>query len=217
MNQPDDTCGALDAALRPGVLAIVRLPEDIDPVPAALAVVGAGVGAVEIPLTTPGALDAVGRLSSADSGALVGAGSARTPADVRDAVDAGARFLVTPMTRVDVLQEASRLGVPVLAGGLTPTELDASAQAGAAYQKLFPASQVGPGYLRELLVPMPDLRVVPTGGVSVNQVTAWKEAGAAAVAVGSSLVDAGSAHDSEEIRRRSRALLCAWRETATTD
>jgi 2-dehydro-3-deoxyphosphogluconate aldolase/(4S)-4-hydroxy-2-oxoglutarate aldolase len=202
----------LAEALRPGVVSVVRLPPGLDPVPAALEVASAGVRAVEITLTADGALDAIARLVSADSGALVGAGSVRTPAEVRAAVDAGAGFLVTPTTRPDVIREACRLGVPVVAGGLTPTELDIAREGGASHQKVFPASAVTASYVREVLAPMPDLRLVPTGGVTVDNVPQWRAAGAVAVAVGSALVDAATVRSGERaiLSARTRDLLAAW-------
>lgn len=203
---------ALADRLRTGVLAIVRLPDGLDPVPAALAVVNAGVRAVEITLTTAGAADSITRLVDTGENALVGAGSVRSVEDVRIAAEAGAAFLVTPSTSPDVIAAATARGIPVVAGGLSPTELDTAHRCGAAYQKLFPASLVGPRYLQEVLSPMPDLQVIPTGGVGPGDVAAWRRAGAVAVAVGSALVEARTvaAGDLTEIHRRARQLLREW-------
>lgn len=207
---------ALEQALAAGVVAVVRLPDAMDPVPAALAVADGGIRAVEITLTSSRAIEAVGRLVASDTGALVGAGSVRTPADVRACVEAGARFLVTPTTWTDVIAEAVRLGIPVIAGGLTPSELDAAHQAGATMQKLFPASHVGPSYLRDVLAPMPQLRIVPTGGVGLSDVADWRAAGSVGVGVGSELVDARTvaAGDLDELQQRARRLVRAWSRSA---
>lgn len=206
----------LDLALRAApVIAIVRLPsaEGLDD--AVAAVVDGGVRAVEVTLTTPGALDAVARARRRHGdGVAVGVGSVRDPTDVDRATGAGATFLVTPTTRPDVLDRAILHGVPVVAGGLTATELDTARLHGATYQKLFPASAVSPAYVRDLLAPMPDLRLVPTGGVSLDNAAAWRAAGAAAVAVGSSVVR--SDRTPEEIRSAAARLLQAW-HTATPD
>lgn len=192
------------------VLAIVRLPAPTGIVEALEAFAEGGIRAMEVTLNTPGALDAItaarGRLPD---GVLVGAGTVRTTADVARAEAAGAQFLVTPILSTPVLQAAT---VPVVCGAFTPSEMAAAAHAGAAYVKLFPASALGPGYLREVLTPMPDLRVVPTGGVGIDNVADWARAGAAAVAVGSALADPAlvAAGDWPVLTSRARALLAAW-------
>jgi 2-dehydro-3-deoxyphosphogluconate aldolase/(4S)-4-hydroxy-2-oxoglutarate aldolase len=195
------------------VIAIVRLPVPEGAERAVAAVVEGGVPAAEIALTTPGALDA---LTNAGAGlgdaACLGAGSVRTPADAARAIDAGARFLVTPTVAPAVLDAAAPAGVPVFCGGLTPTELAAAQAAGAYAVKVFPARLFGPGYLRDVLAPMPDLRLVPTGGVDPANVAAYARAGAVAVAAGSALVDPGlvAAGDWAAIRARAAAFAAAW-------
>lgn len=207
---------ALDEALAAvPVIAIIRLPHAAMAASAVDAVCRGGVRAIEIALTTEGALDVVSALATStdpEGGTVIGIGSVRRPAQAAAAIGAGARFLVTPTFHPGVLEVATAAGIPVVCGGLTPTELDGAARAGAAYLKLFPASAVGPGYLRELLAPMPDLRVIPTGGVRATDVRTWAAAGACAVAGGSALVSADlvAAEDWAAIASRAAEFATAW-------
>ncbi|TKG73542.1 bifunctional 4-hydroxy-2-oxoglutarate aldolase/2-dehydro-3-deoxy-phosphogluconate aldolase [Prauserella endophytica] len=206
--------GAVAAALAATpVIGIIRLPDATGAVEAAEALWRGGVHAVEVTLTTEGAADAIRALRDRERGSgVVGAGSVRTAADARHAIAAGARFLVTPTFQPAVLDTARAEGVPVMCGGLTPTELDSAAQAGADYLKLFPASSVGPGYVRELLAPMPDLKIIPTGGVRADHVAAWASAGACAVAAGSALVSAHLVAEGDwvELTARAERFARAW-------
>ncbi|WP_253763107.1 bifunctional 4-hydroxy-2-oxoglutarate aldolase/2-dehydro-3-deoxy-phosphogluconate aldolase [Hamadaea flava] len=170
------------------MIAIIRLPSAEGAVRVGEILAGAGLSAVEITLTTPGALSAISELRAAVAGScLVGAGSVRTPEQAMSAREAGAEFLVTPTVRPAVLAATE---LPVVCGALTPTEIETAADCGAALVKVFPASAFGPGYLRELLAPMPELRLAPTGGVTPESVAEYAAAGAVAVGVGSALVDA---------------------------
>lgn len=198
---------------RAGVLVIVRLSRRELVVPTVLAAVEGGAMAVEVTLTTPGGLAAVTDLRSRmPATALIGVGSARTPDDVRRACDAGAQFVVTPTTDRRVIAAAVRREVDVVSGGFTPTEVDAAMTAGARYQKLFPASAVGPGYVRDLLAPLPGLRLVPTGGIRPEHIRAWRSAGAVAVAIGSSVVP--PAPHPAEVRRATAGVKKAWEDAA---
>lgn len=211
------------------VVAIVRLPDARAAAPAVRAVRRGGVRVVEVTLTTAGALEAVRALTEevdaavpdedgveggwSLAGTVVGIGSVRVPEAAVRAIEAGARFLVTPTFHPGVLAVAAEAGIPVICGVLTPTELDAAAREGADYLKLFPASSVGPNYLREVLAPMPDLRVIPTGGIQARDVTAWVAAGAFAVAAGSALVapDLVHAEQWDQITRRAGDFVSAGR------
>jgi 2-dehydro-3-deoxyphosphogluconate aldolase / (4S)-4-hydroxy-2-oxoglutarate aldolase len=181
------------------VIAIVRLPVRTGAERAVRAAVEGGVPAAEIALTTPDALDALAaaRAELGDA-ACLGAGSVRTVADATRAVEAGAAFLVTPTVVPEVL--AAAIDVPVVCGGLTPTELAAAQAAGAYAVKVFPARVFGPAYLRDVLAPMPDLRLVPTGGVDPGNVAEYARAGAVAVAAG----------DWAAITERAAAFAGAW-------
>ena len=173
---------------RDRVVVILRGPQ-ADRFPAVAQVCAEqGLRTVEFTLTTPGALAAITEYrADRSSGALIGAGTVITPALARDAVAAGAEFLVTPATCLDVIAEAAGLGVPVIAGAFTPTEVLVAHQAGAAAVKVFPAFVAGPAYLRALRDPFPRIPLVPTGGIDVSVAPEYLAAGALALGVGSPL------------------------------
>jgi len=185
------------------LIAIVRLSTPDNVARVCQELVDAGLPGVEVTLNTPGALEAIAAL-----GGAVGAGTVRTAAQARDAQNAGAAFLVTPTVAPEVIRAAS---VPVICGALTPTEIDLASASGAAYVKVFPASAMGPGYVKEVLAPMPELKLIPTGGVTLAHVAAYAAAGAVGVGVGSSLVT----EDIPELRKRAKAFIeaaeSAWR------
>ncbi|MBM7785167.1 bifunctional 4-hydroxy-2-oxoglutarate aldolase/2-dehydro-3-deoxy-phosphogluconate aldolase [Tenggerimyces flavus] len=150
--------------------------------------VDAGLRAVEYTLTTPGVLAALSAYAKRAPDVALGAGTVTTADEARRAVEAGATYLITPAVFPEVLEEGARLGVPVLPGALTPTEIVTAWRAGAALVKLFPASLGGVSYLKAVRAPLPDIPLVPTGGVDPANAGEWLAAGAAAVAVGSPLV-----------------------------
>ncbi|MGW0864861.1 bifunctional 4-hydroxy-2-oxoglutarate aldolase/2-dehydro-3-deoxy-phosphogluconate aldolase [Streptomyces sp. NPDC002611] len=162
-----------------------------------------GIEAVEVSLTTTDAL-AVIKQARAELGpdALIGAGTVRTVADAERAVDAGASYLVTPAL-VDGLGSSEVSDVPVLMGALTPSEIEAALARGADAIKLFPGSLGGPGYLRALRDPFPEVPFVPVGGVDASAARAYLDRGALAVGVGSPLVgDAADGGDVGQLRAR---------------
>ncbi len=195
--------------LASGVIAVVRLPESTGLRSLAAALAAGGVSAVEITLTTPGALEAITELASHGGGAVVGAGTVLDEKAARNVIAAGARFVVSPTLDRGVVRYCRDQGVPCLPGAFTPTELLEAWRAGAELVKLFPASALGPRYLREVLAPLPFLRVVPSGGVSLENTAEWIRAGAAAVSVGSAIVNGTLVRDQSwgELTARARALV----------
>ena len=183
--------------------------------PAVEALIESGLRLVEVTLTTPGALAAVTwaveSTARRRAAALIGVGSVRTPADVERAVAAGAEFLVTPTFDPETLAAARAHGVPVVCGAYTPTEIHQAAMGGAALVKVFPASTLGPPYLTEVLAPMPDTRLVPTGGVGLANLADWFAAGASAVGIGSGLVGTDDIAEKRwsEVRERAAAVVAA--------
>ncbi|MEU2655272.1 bifunctional 4-hydroxy-2-oxoglutarate aldolase/2-dehydro-3-deoxy-phosphogluconate aldolase [Streptomyces sp. NPDC007325] len=148
-----------------------------------------GVRAVEFTLTTPGVLDVLREYAAdAPPGLALGAGTVTSPAAAQAAVEAGATYLITPATCVDVIAEAVRLDVPVLSGAYTPTEILTAWRAGATMVKLFPAATGGPEYLKAVRAPLPGIPLVPTGGISAADAPAYLAAGATALGVGGPLV-----------------------------
>jgi 2-dehydro-3-deoxyphosphogluconate aldolase / (4S)-4-hydroxy-2-oxoglutarate aldolase len=194
-----------------GVVAILRgrSPAHLDAVLDVL--VEAGIRSLEITLTTPDALLAVRRaVARFGSSAAIGAGTVRTVADVSAAVSSGAAYLVSPHTDVELAAAARSLGVAYLPGAFTPTEIVAAMAAGATAVKLFPARLGGPRYLRDIREPLPDVPIVPTGGVSAENAAEWFAAGAVAVGAGGSLIgDALDGGSLDALRDRARALMAA--------
>lgn len=172
-----------------------------------------GFRALEVTLSTPGAVEIIADLAR-DTRLLVGAGTVLTVEQARAAVQAGARFLVSPVLDVEVVAEASRLGCVIIPGCSTPTELWKAHRAGAPLQKLFPAPAGGPTWLRSVLAPMPFLRVIPTNGIEVNNAAEWLAAGAFAVGCNRSVFSPEllAAHAWEAIENRARAMLATLRD-----
>lgn len=190
------------------VMAIIRGSDATAAAAAGLALLAQGVRIVEVALTTPGALAAITAIrTDAPDGCLVGAGTVLTAGDVAEVAAAGAQFVVTP-TVGESVRAAVHRALPVVAGALSPTEIYTAAQMGASAVKLFPASLVGPAYLRAMRDPFPDLPIVAVGGVGLNQMQAYLDAGAIAVGAGGPLVGDGASGGSlDELRARARAYL----------
>jgi 2-dehydro-3-deoxyphosphogluconate aldolase/(4S)-4-hydroxy-2-oxoglutarate aldolase len=155
---------------------------------------GAGVRAVEVTLTSEGALEAfAGLREELPPDALLGVGTVRSAGDAERAVGAGATYLIAPDFRPEVVAWAVERGVPVMPGALTPTEIAAAWAAGSTAVKVFPVSAVGgPAYLKAVRAPLPEVPLVPTGGVGLDDIAAYLAAGAVAVGIGAPLLgDAG--------------------------
>jgi 2-dehydro-3-deoxyphosphogluconate aldolase / (4S)-4-hydroxy-2-oxoglutarate aldolase len=168
---------------------------------------------VEVTLTSEGALEAFGRLrEELPADALLGVGTVRTPADAGRAVEAGATYLIAPDFRPEVVSWAVEREVPVMPGALTPTEIAAAWGAGATAVKVFPISAVGgPAYLKAVRAPLPEVPLVPTGGVGVDDIGTYLAAGAVAVGIGSPLLgDAGDpGGDLDALAERARRAVAA--------
>src|SRR5881409_2592304 len=206
----------IDRMLSGGVIAVVRLPDSVGAAPlrsAAAALAAGGVDVVEITLTTPGAPKAIAELASDEGlkGCMIGAGTVLDVKAARDVIARGAHFVVSPTFDRFVVRYCRDHHVPCMPGAFTPTELLEAWRAGATAVKLFPASTVGPRYLQEVLAPLPFLRVVPSGGVSLENASEWIQAGAAAVSVGGALVTAAVVREAAwpELTRQARALVDA--------
>lgn len=188
-------------------IAILRAPS-AERFPAILDVLAeAGVKAVELTFTTPGVLDAIAAYAARKpADVAVGAGTVLTAEQARQAVAAGATYLISPSVTLDVIAEAKRLGVPVIPGALTPTEIWQADAAGATMVKVFPAASLGgPSYLTALRGPLPNVALVPTGGVTIESVPDYLSAGASAVGLGSPLQGDAAAPDGDLVALAQRA------------
>ncbi|MEK0450010.1 MAG: bifunctional 4-hydroxy-2-oxoglutarate aldolase/2-dehydro-3-deoxy-phosphogluconate aldolase [Verrucomicrobiota bacterium] len=171
-----------------GIVAILRSPTGAKLIDAAKAIVSGGIPAIEVTMTTPGALNIIRDMKRAlGDDVCMGVGSVLDTETARSALLAGAEYIVTPIVRPDVIQLAHRYGVPVLAGAMTPTEAFTAHELGADFIKLFPAENLGPSYVKALLAPLPALQIIPTGGVTPENIGDYIKAGCPAVGAGSQL------------------------------
>lgn len=197
-----------------GVVAIVRLDDYSQAVEMAGAIADGGVAAIEFTYTNPKAGEAIARVKSALAGrVLVGAGTVLDPETARAAMLQGADFIVTPTLNLETIRVCRRYSVPSVIGAFTPTEILTAWEAGATYVKVFPASAVGPRYLKDVRGPLPQVRLIPTGGVDLANAGEFIKAGAAAIAVGSNLVDGKlvATGDWQTLRDRAASFIEAVR------
>lgn len=182
---------ALQPLSRAGVVAVVRAPDAVSAVRGVEALVAGGVTGIEITYSTPDAAAVIAELDRRHGdGILLGAGTVVTQAQAREAADAGARFLVSPGSEKALAAAMTATGRLVLLGALTPTELMQAVAYRADAVKVFPASLGGPSYLMALKGPFPDVPLLPTGGVSAENLETWLKAGAVAVGAGNDLCSA---------------------------
>ena len=185
-NMIDDLNKILDT----GIIAIVRVSSAADAVDVCGAVARGGVNTIEVTMTVPGAIEAIREFKkTASKDILLGAGTVLDPETARIVILNGADFIVTPNLNVDVIKMAHRYGKVVIPGTFTPTEILAAWDAGADIVKIFPAGVVGPQYLRDIKGPFPQIRLTPTGGVTLENAPEFIRAGASCISVATSLVD----------------------------
>jgi 2-dehydro-3-deoxyphosphogluconate aldolase/(4S)-4-hydroxy-2-oxoglutarate aldolase len=195
---------------RLGVVAVIRLqdPTRLRGVVDALA--AGGIRALEVTMTVPGAIELISQIApSLPEGFLIGAGTVLDADTARRAIEAGAQFVVSPIFRPAVIDEAHRSECPAMPGCFSPTEIQHAWEAGADIVKVFPATPLGPSFFRDLRGPLPHLKLMPTGGVSIENADEWIRAGAVAVGVGSALLDprAIAAGDYASITEKARRIL----------
>jgi 2-dehydro-3-deoxyphosphogluconate aldolase/(4S)-4-hydroxy-2-oxoglutarate aldolase len=172
-----------------GIVAVVRTPTFELVQPACEALIKGGVLAVEVTMTVPNALKALRQVSEQFGGeALVGAGTILNAEQCGEAIHAGAQYVISPITKLDLVSAAHAREKPVMLGAYTPTEAQLAHEAGADFIKVFPADKLGPSYIKSLRAPLPHLRIVPTGGVDLQTAPEFLKAGCAALGVGSSLL-----------------------------
>ncbi len=194
------------------LVAVVRLDSGEQLIRVAEALKAGGMSIIEFTVSTPGAIDMI-KEASARFGdqVLMGAGTVLDPETARAAILAGAEFIVTPTLNLATIELCKRYGKPIIPGALTPTEILTAWQAGSDMVKVFPASTMGPDYLKAVLAPLPQVRLVPTGGVSAENAAEYLKAGATALGVGGKLVDkaAVARGDWQAITREAQKLRAA--------
>ncbi len=173
-----------------GIVAVIRLKDPAKVRAVAGALAEGGVRALEVTMTVPGAVDLIRELApTLPPGFLLGAGTVTDGATARAVIDAGASFVVGPVFRPDVIAACHERDVAVLPGCFSPTEILAAHECGADLIKVFPATMLGPQFIRDVRAPLPQVKLVPTGGVTVDNAGDWIRAGAVAVGLGSALLD----------------------------
>src|SRR5579884_178566 len=204
-----------------GIVAVVRSPDSQQLVEVARALADGGVSVVEITMTVPGALEVVRQVrQSLGDRLLLGAGTILDPETARAALLAGAEYLVAPTVNLDVIRLCQRYDKLVMPGAFTPTEILTAWEAGADIVKVFPAEVVGPAFFKAMRGPLPQIRLMPTGGVDLNTAADFLRAGACCLGIGSQLVNprAVAERDFERIRELARqyvAIVRQYRSGAT--
>ena len=197
-----------------GVVAVVRLSDSAIGLDVARALIDGGVTAIEITMTVPNAVDLIADVSRVLPHALVGAGTVTDPGTARAVIDAGAKFVVSPVFRPRIVEACHERDVAALPGCFSPTEIAAAWDMGADIVKIFPATSLGPGFIKDLRGPFPLIKVMPTGGVSRDNAADWIGAGAVAIGVGTAIVDAKAveARRFDTIAANARAFVDAVRQ-----
>ena len=205
----------LDRILAEKAIAIVRLDDPEQVVPTVEAIASGGISTIEITIGTPQALQHIERYAQHGK-ILIGVGSVIDAETARRAILAGARFIVTPVSKASVIETALLYRVPIFSGAFTPGEIQQAYEWGADVIKVFPADTLGISYFKSIKAPMPHLPLMPTGGVTIDNARDWLEAGACALGVGSALTDRkaiaeGNYEAITENARRLQSLIDRYR------
>ncbi len=201
--------GTISQLLEDGVIAVLRGADEEHLAPIGEALVAGGITVLEVTAEGSGAagrLERLGELYGADPDVLLGAGTVLDEPTAVRMIDAGAQFIVTPSFSEAVMRAGHRHGVPVIPGIMTPTEAQRALEAGTDVVKVFPASTVGHGHLRALTGPFPQLRLIPTGGIDLENARSFLDAGAVGLGIGSALVsdDVLATEDWQALEERAR-------------
>jgi len=190
------------------VIAVLRTTHASEYLPVIDSLVAGGVRFIELTLTTEGVFDHLAKIKAVfGNNAEIGIGTVTNTRQAECSFDVGAQFLVTPTMNLNIVQAAVSRGIPIIPGGLTPTELHAGWNAGATAVKVFPASTVGPDYIGQLHGPFPQMQLIPSGGVSIQDAPQWITAGALAVSLGGPLIgDAFAGGSLTQLTERARRV-----------
>ncbi|HVE70099.1 MAG TPA: bifunctional 4-hydroxy-2-oxoglutarate aldolase/2-dehydro-3-deoxy-phosphogluconate aldolase [Thermoanaerobaculia bacterium] len=196
-----------------GLVPVVRASSAEEAMAAVEAIRAGGIPILEITLTVPGAVGIIRELTQKlGDDALIGAGTVLDAETAQECIDAGAKFIVSPALDIPTITLCRRLNVPVMAGALTPTEIVTAWKAGANAVKVFPANAVGgAAYLKSVKAPLPQIELLPTGGVNLNTAADFIKAGAFALGIGADLVDLAALRrgDAAAITEKARQYVAA--------
>jgi 2-dehydro-3-deoxyphosphogluconate aldolase/(4S)-4-hydroxy-2-oxoglutarate aldolase len=191
-----------------GVVAIIRTQDAARVSAVVEALARGGVRAIEITMTVPGAVDAIrSAAATLPDDIVIGAGTVLDAATAEKVIDAGAQFVVAPTFSPETIRACHARDVPVMPGCFTPSEMLTAWQLGADVIKVFPATTLGPGYLKDVRAPLPQLKLMPTGGVTPGNAGDWIRAGAVALGIGSALVESNAVASSDYGRIEAVARL----------
>jgi len=180
----------LQEILKRKAVAVLRVKEEEKLQRVIEAINAGGVSVTEITMTVPNAIRLIERMSEIlDKNIIIGVGSVLNSKTAEDAIKAGAKYVVSPVFKKEIIETAHKFNVPAMPGCFTPTEIQTAFEAGADIVKVFPADVVGMEFFKAILAPMPHLKLMPTGGVSLTNAGDWLKAGACAVGIGSALLD----------------------------
>ena len=205
----------LSRIISSGVVAVIRMKDTQRLLKVIEAIRVGGVKSIEITMTVPGAVNIIAELvKSVPADVLIGAGTVTDVDTARAVIKAGAQFVVGPILNLDVVRHCHAENVVVMPGCFSPTEILAGWNAGADVIKVFPATSLGPKYFKDLKGPFPDIRLMPTGGVSIENVGEWVQAGAVAVGIGSDLLDKKAIEENrfEVLSERAKRLVENFRK-----
>ena len=209
----------LKRVLDSGIVAVVRSPDSQQLVEVVRALADGGVTTVEITMTVPNALDVLARVRQAlGDRVLLGAGTILDPETARAALLAGAEYLVAPTINLDVIRLCQRYDKLVMPGAFTPTEILTAWEAGADIVKVFPADVVGPAFFKAVRAPLPQVKLMPTGGVDLNTAAEFLKAGACCLGIGGQLVEAKAVAERNfdrirELARQYAAIVKQFRQS----
>lgn len=197
----------LQQLLATKIIAIIRLSNSEPVFELAQALFRGGVKAIEVTMGTPNALEEIHKLSQIE-GVIPGVGSVIDPQTAKAAIEAGAQFIVTPVSKPEVIRMAHQLDKPILSGAMTPTEILQAYEWGADIVKLFPAANLGATYFKAVKAPIPHVPIMPTGGITVENAADWIANGAVCLGVGSTLVNQNliSQRDYKSITSAAKAM-----------
>jgi 2-dehydro-3-deoxyphosphogluconate aldolase/(4S)-4-hydroxy-2-oxoglutarate aldolase len=214
---------AIDLIAQTRIVAIVRLADLSESLALTRALIAGGINAIEYTLTNRDALRALDELSRtlpevARGEVTLGAGTVLTPEDADASINAGAQFIISPAINFKTIELCKKRNVPIMPGAYTPTEILNAWDAGATAVKVFPARALGANFIKDVREPLPFLKLIPTGGISADNVEAYLKAGAFALGVGGNLVDKSlvANRDWNSITQRAQTLIQQARNSANT-
>jgi len=186
----------LQEILNRKAVAVLRIKEEDKLQQVIEAIYAGGISVAEITMTVPNAIKLIGRMrEKLDENIIIGVGSVLNSKTAEEAITAGARYVVSPVFKKDIVETAHKNDVPAMPGCFTPTEIYTAFETGADIVKVFPADVIGIDFFKAILAPLPYLKLMPTGGVSLTNAGDWLKAGACAVGIGSALLDSKAIHE----------------------